>query len=61
MYKGPTGREHEWHHSESEVQQKGWGRDVSYILSTQSLELFPVYSGTQSVFIRKKEKAHLEA
>lgn len=55
------GREHEWHHSESEVQQKGWGRDISYIPSTQSLELFPVYSGTQSVFIRKKEKAHLEA
>lgn len=59
--KRPNGQEHEWHHWESEVQQKGWGRDISYIPSTQSLELFPVYSGTWSIFIRKKEKALLGA
>lgn len=31
-----------------------------YVPSTQSLGLFPIYLGTQSILIRKKEEAHLE-
>lgn len=45
----------------AEAQEKGWGRNVFLHPITQSLELFPIYLGTQSVLIRKKEKAHLEA
>ena len=61
MCKGPTGRSMNGIIESQKSSRRDGARDVSYIPSTQSLELFPVYSGTRSIFIGKKEKAHLGA
>lgn len=45
----------------SQAEGMGQGRLHFYVPSTQSLELFPMHLGTQSILIRKKEEAHLEA
>lgn len=44
-------------------QAEGMGQEHFhfYVPSTQSLELFPIYLGTWSILITKKEEAHLEA
>lgn len=44
-------------------QAEGMGQEHFhfYVPCTQSLELFPIYLGSWSILIRKKEEAHLEA
>ena len=61
LCKGPTGRSMNGIIESQKSSRRDGARDVSYVPSTQSLELFPVYSGTRSIFIGKKEKAHLGA